>query len=54
MELTTLSEIELLTIQTEQQAIFQQAQHNLQVIGNEIAKRVEAHKTKEVKTESTE
>ena len=47
----TLSEIELLAFQAEQQAIFQQAQHNLQVIANEIAKRVEAHKAKQQETE---
>lgn len=52
MDLTTLTDIELMAIQSEQQAIFQQTQHNLQVIAAEIAKRVEEHKkSKEVPKE---
>lgn len=43
MDLTTLTDIELMAIQSEQQTIFQQTQQNLQVIAAEIAKRVDEH-----------
>lgn len=54
MDLTTLSDIELMAIQSEQQAIYQQTQHNLQVISTEIAKRVEEHKKSKDAPKETE
>ncbi len=46
-----LTDIELMTLQLEQQSIWEISQKNLQNIGAEIAKRVKAHKLKEVKPE---
>jgi hypothetical protein len=49
MDLTQLSEIDILTLQAEQSQIMQQAEHNLKVINAELQKRIEAHKNKDVK-----
>ena len=49
MDLTQLSEIELLTLQAEQLQIMQQAEHNLKVINAELQKRIEAYKNNDVK-----
>ena len=49
MDLTKLSEIEILTLQSEQSQIMKQAEHNLKVINVELQKRIEAHKNKDVK-----
>ncbi len=44
MELTTLSDIALMTLLKEQSTILQQTQQNLEVINAEFNKRVEEHK----------
>jgi sRNA-binding carbon storage regulator CsrA len=49
MDLTQLSTIEILSLQSEQLQIMQQAEHSLKVINAELQKRIEAYKNNDVK-----
>jgi len=49
MNLTTISDIELLALFTDQRALYASSKQNLELINEEISRRVEEHKS--VKTE---